>query len=112
MNYALNKISGLIKYPDYVLDHLKTKVKSRRYAIKDVQDWLTECGYDDVSCVEAANVRYRLKNDLPFKLNVKPPPSEQGIIEDFLHNTDLANEVTAGGIESLNNLRTVHEGLT
>ena len=41
-----------------------------------------------------------------------PPPPEQGIIEDYLHNTDLANEVTAGGIESLNNLRTVHEGLT
>ena len=31
MNYALNKRSGLLKYADHVLDHLKTEVKSRRY---------------------------------------------------------------------------------
>jgi len=32
-----------------VLDHLKIEVKSNRYATKDVQGWLTECGYEDVS---------------------------------------------------------------
>ena len=73
MNYALNKRSGLRKYADHVLDHLRTEVKSRRYATKDVQGWLTECGYEGVSYVEATNVRYRLLNDLPFKSYVKPP---------------------------------------
>ena len=112
MNYALNKRSGLRKYADHVLDHLKIEVKSNRYATKDVQGWLTECGYEDVSYTEATNIRYRLLNDLPFKSYLKSPPSEQGKIEDFLHNTDLSNEIIAGGIESINNLRTVHEGLS
>ena len=49
MNYALNKRSGLRKYADHVLDHLKIEVKSNRYATKDVQGWLTECRYEDVS---------------------------------------------------------------
>ena len=51
-------------------------------------------------------------NNLPFKSYVKPPPPEQGKIEDFLHSTDLSNEIIAGGIESINNIRTVHDILS
>ena len=52
-------------------------MKSYRYVTKDVQGWLTECGYEDVLYTEAANVRYRLLNDQPFK-SYATPPSEQG----------------------------------
>ena len=52
INYALNKRSGLRTYADHALDHLKTEVKSRRYATKDVQGWLTECGYESVSLLK------------------------------------------------------------
>ena len=110
MNYILNKQSGR-KFADHVLPNLRSRVKADRYSTKDIQGWSKESGYNDLTYNEAANVRYLLLKDIPFKSWEKPIAEEQGAVTDFLTNTDLANEVIARGQESIDNLCTIHEGL-
>ena len=109
MNYILNKRSGC-KCSDHVLAHPRSEVKASRYSTKDIQGRLKESGYNDITYNQAVNVRYRLLKDTPFKSWGKLIAEEQGGIEDFLTNTDLKNEVIAGGQESIVNLCTFHEG--
>ncbi|KAL7532284.1 hypothetical protein ACHAXR_004536, partial [Thalassiosira sp. AJA248-18] len=101
------------KYSSMALGFLKKEVKSGRYTTDDVLSWLNEQGVVDATLHEATNLRYRLIKDRPIKdWNVnKVPEQEMGEMKDFLFNTDLAAELSAGGQGSVDNLRIVHRGL-
>ena len=62
--------------------------------------------------MEATNICYCLFRYIPFKGWKTKVTDEQGDIEDYLHNTDLASEVSVGGVESITNLRIFHKGLS
>ena len=49
--------------------------------------------------------------DISIKGCKTPVTDDQGAIDDYLHNADLASEVSAGGVESITNIRIVHESL-
>ena len=87
-------------------------MKAGRYSTRDVHGWLKQCGFIDVSNMEATNIGYCLLQDIPVKGWKTPVPDEQGAIEDYPHNTDLALEVSSGGVKSITNLRIFHKGLS
>ena len=62
--------------------------------------------------MEATNICYCLLRDIPFKGWKTPVPGNQGAIEYYLHNADLASEVSAGGVKSITNLCIVHKVLS
>ena len=112
MIFALRKRAGRT-YPDYALAHLRKEVKARRYGTDDVKSWLIQSGFLDATLEEATNLRYRLLNDEPIK-NWKPnecSKEEIGQWTDYLHNEDLANEISAGSKDSIDNLLMLHRGL-
>ena len=114
MNHAIKKRSGRC-YPDAALTHLRKEVVAGRYETKDVHDWLVDYGYRDATLNEATNLRYRLLKKLPIKGWDKAAMDDKrmiGEMRDYLFCTDLAQEVTAGGQESITNLRILHDGLS
>ncbi len=113
MTFALKKRAGR-KYPKFALDHLRKEVKGGRYGTHDVKSWLFQFGFKDATLEEATNLRYRLMKDKPIK-NWKPDDTstkeQMGDMMDYLHNEDLANEISAGSKESIHSLQLVHNGL-
>lgn len=111
LDIAINQRRGKT-YSNIHLEHLQKEVTKGRYNTRDCQNWLIEQGYTDTTLKEATNIRYRLIKGLPIK-GYDPPPSDEtyGQILDYLYATDLAAEVTAGGQQSVDNLRLVHNGL-
>jgi len=112
MVFALRKRAGRT-YPQYALTHLRKEVKARRYGTDDVKSWLIQSGFLDATLEEATNLRYRLLNDESIK-DWKPnefSKEEMGQWTDYLHNEDLAKEISAGSKDSIDNLLMLHRGL-
>ena len=120
MNQAILKRQGR-KYDTSVLDLIKSDVISGRYSTSDVQSKLIEVGCREVSLAEATNLRYRLKRGLPIKgwdpKNDSPnyvsdeEAAEMRTMENYLFNDDLAQELKAGGRDSVRKLDILHKGL-
>ena len=55
------------KFTDVALVHVNKEVKAGRYSTTDVQKWLYDYGYLDISLVDSKNLRYKIMKDLPFK---------------------------------------------
>ena len=108
INYVLQKFSGQ-NYPEHILNHLKTEVKAGCYSTRDVHGWIKECGFLDVTNLEAKNICYCLLRDISVKGWKTPVTDEQGAIDNYLQNADLASEVSEGGVESIINLRIFHK---
>jgi len=112
MVFALRKRAGRT-YPEHALTHLRKEVKARRYGTDDVKSWLIQSGFLDATLEEATNLRYRLLTDAPIK-DWKPnecSKEEMGQWTDYLHNEDLAKEISAGSKDSIDNLLMLHRGL-
>ena len=86
--------------------------KAGFYYTCDFHGWLKECGFIDVTNLEATNIRYRLLHDIPVKGWKSPVTDKQGAIEDYIHNADITLDVSEGGDEIITNLLIVHEGLS
>ena len=74
---------------------------------------MIQSGFLDATLEEATNLRYRLLTNLAIK-DWKPnecSKEEIGEWTDYLHNEDLAKEISAGSKDSIENLTLLHRGL-
>ena len=95
-----------------MIGHLSKEIQSGRYTTADVKTWLIDCGYLNTTMKDAKNLRYRIPKDLPIRGWNIPTPRAAGERDDFLHNSDLARKIVAGGAQSLENLKLVLLGIS
>jgi hypothetical protein len=55
---------------------------------------------------------FRILNDLLVKRWDHANLAKQVIVDDYLSNIDLTQEIVAGGHRSIDNLRTIYKGLS
>jgi len=112
INHLVEKRGGR-KYPVPVLEHLKCEIQGGRYTTANVQNWLADQGMHHVTLEEATNIRYRIMKNLPIRgwEPKKISAEDMGPMADYIFNSDLATEVTAGGQDSIDKLCLVHKGL-